>query len=175
MTAHNWIITLLETLGLKSSEEKRLQREIADCEERIRSLNREIKTLIEEIKELELRGRDMKKEYDSQKGVSRETVRIRLENLLKQLKHYKERNTLLAQNLNAETLVRHNLLLKLNHLLHNRPADDLWEIRTEKENLIAEENENAAASAKLDNTSLPQKTKNTLDDNDFEAAIKNFN
>ncbi len=174
MTAPNWIINLFETLGLKSSEEKRLQCEIAISEEKIRFLNKNAETIEEEIKEIELRCLEAKNEYDSLKGVARETARIRLDNLLKQRDRYNERNALLEHKLNAETLVRDNLKLQLEHL-HSRPADDLQDILEEKEDLIAVEKENAEAIKKLDNTPLPQKTKNTSYDDDFEAAIKNFN
>ena len=120
MTAPNWIINLFETLGLKSSEEKRLQCEIAISEEKIRFLNKNAETIGEEIKELELRCLEAKNEYDSLKGVARETARIRLDNLLKQRDRYNERNALLEHKLNAETLVRDNLKLQLEHL-HSRP------------------------------------------------------
>ena len=174
MTAPNWIITLFETLGLKSSEEKRLQSEIAASEEKIRSLNKNAETIAEEIKELELRVLETKAEYDILKGVARETAHIRLDNLRKQLDSFHERNALLGQKLKAETLIHDNLKLQLEHL-HSRSVDDLRDIQEEKEELIAMEKENADAIAKLDKTSLPQKAKNTSQDDDFEAAIKTFN
>ena len=179
MTAPNWIISLFETLGLKSSEVKLLQREIAASEENIHSLNKEAEKLMDEIKELELRSREAKAEYDILQGVARETASIRLKNLLKQRERMSERNALLNHQLNAETLVHNNLKLQLEHL-NSRSADDLKDIQENKEELIALEKENADAIAKLDNTSLSETTasKNNSashDDFDFDAAIKTFN
>lgn len=170
MTAPDWIIKLFIILGLKTSEEKQLKRDIAASEERIRSLNQQGDRIVAEIQSIEAECREAEAEYDTLQGVARETARIRLDNLRKAQARFTERNTLLDHQLNAEQAIRHNLQLQLEHL-HSRSADDLKDTTETKKELIAVENENAAAIAKLDNTSLPQQTKNTDDDNDFESAI----
>ncbi len=165
MKAPECIITFFETLGLKTSEKKRLLHKIAASEKKIRSLNKNAEAIENDIKKTELQCREAQTEYDSLKGVARETACIRLENLRRQLQRYTERNGLLDQQLNAETLILQNLQLQLENL-NSRSAEEIEEIKTEKQDLVAEQYENTKAAERLEKTTYSNTTDNQKDDFD---------
>ena len=172
MTAPECIINLFTFLGLKDSEEKQLKRGIAASEEKIRSLKQQADNIVSEIKSIETECREAKAEYDSLQGVARDTVRIRLDSLLKARNRFSERNDLLDQQLNAEMLILQNLQLQLENL-HSRSAEEIEDIKIEKTDLVAEQFENQKATDRLEkttysNTSSPQK-------DNFDEIIKEFN
>jgi septal ring factor EnvC (AmiA/AmiB activator) len=169
MTAPQCIINLFTFLGLKDSEEKQLKRDIAASEERIRASNKQLNDIVSEIKSIEAECLEAKAEFDSLQGVARETARIRLDSLLKARNRISERNLLLDQQLNAEMLILQNLHLQLENL-NSRSAEELEEVKTEKEDLVAEHHENTKAAERLEKTTFLniKDNKNDNDDKRFD-------
>ena len=172
MTAPECIINLFTILGLKDSEEKQLKRQITACQARIRSLNHQADNDVAEIKSIEADIRAAKAEYDSSQGVARDTIRIRLDNLLKARERFSERNALRDQQMNAEMLIRHNLQLQLEKL-HGRSAEEIEKVKIEKEDIVEEQQENQNATDRLEKTTYSNTTDNLKDD--FDEIIKEFN
>lgn len=173
MVAPEWLIKIFIMLGLKTSEEQRILREIAASEENIRSLNKNAETIVNEIKNIELCYRETKAEYDSLKGVARETARIRLDNLLKQRERFSERNALLEQQLNAETLVHDNLKLQLEYL-HSRSAEELDDNEHGKKVFIDDVKENVLATKRLEKARLSP-SKDPASDNSNDTHSREVN
>ncbi|MBP5670804.1 MAG: hypothetical protein J6X49_00305 [Victivallales bacterium] len=148
MTAPEWLINTFIRFGLKDSEEKRLKRRIAASQEKIRSIRQQADNIVNEIKSIEAECREAKTEYDALHGVARETVRIRIDSLLKARERFSERNDLLAQQLNAEMAILQDLQLRLDYQL-SRSRDELEEAIDEKDDLVAELDENEKVADRL--------------------------
>ena len=172
MTAPECIIKIFTIFGLKDSEEKQLKRRIAASEERIRAIKQQADNIVSEIKSIEAECREAKADYDSMQGIARETARIRLDSLLNARKRFSERNTLLDQKLNAEMLIKQNLQLQLENL-HSRSAEEIEEVKTEKQDLVAEQYENTKAAERLEKTTYSNTTDNQNDD--YDKIFNEFN
>lgn len=172
MTAPQFIINLFTFLGLKDSEEKQLKRRIAASEEKICSIKQQADNIVVEIKSIETECRKAKADYDSLQGVARETARIRLDSLLKARDRFSERNDLLDQQLNAEMLILQNLQLQLENL-HSRSAEEIEEIKTEKQDLVAEQHESTKAAERLEKTTYSNTADNQKDD--YDKIFNEFN
>lgn len=172
MTAPECIIKIFTIFGLKDSEEKQLKRRIAASEERISAIKQQADNIVSEIKSIEAECREAKADYDSMQGIARETARIRLDSLLNARKRFSERNTLLDQELNAEMLIKQNLQLQLENL-HSRSAEEIEEIKTEKQDLVAEQYENTKAAERLEKTTYSNTTDNQKDE--YDKIFNEFN
>ena len=123
MVMPDFLIKLLELLHLKDSEATKLKKRIAQCDENIRSLNQGLERQIKDIKDLEAEFRELKVQYDASNGPVRETLAVRMKNILKQRDRMGEQRQMSEQQMDAEMLVRHNLVLQLEHIQHPlRPA-----------------------------------------------------
>ena len=154
MVLPDFLIRLLEILHLKDSEEKKLKKRIAQCDENIRSLNQGLE--------------NQKTQYDTASGAVRETLAVRMKNILKQRERMSEQRQMAAQQMNAEMLVRHNLVLQLEHRQHP-DNHDLEEIRDEKMDIIDDLKEQAKTIEQLESTTL-KKTEKI--DEDFDKALQ---
>ena len=172
MTAPECIIKIFTIFGLKDSEEKQLKRRIAASEERISAIKQQADNIVSEIKSIEAECREAKADYDSMQGIARETARIRLDSLLNARKRFSERNTLLDQELNAEMLIKQNLQLQLENL-HSRSAEEIEEVKTEKQDLVAEQYENTKAAERLEKTTYSNTTDNQKDE--YDKIFNEFN
>ena len=168
MVLPDFLIRLLEILHLKDSEETKLKKRIAQCDENIRSLNQGLEDQVKVIKDLEAEFRELKAQYDVSSGPVRETLAVRMKNILKQHERMGEQRQMAAQQMNAEMLVRHNLVLQLEHRQHP-DNHDLEEIRDEKMDIIDDLKEQAKTIEQLEKTTL-KKTEEI--DEDFDKALQ---
>ena len=168
MVLPDFLIRLLEILHLKDSEEKKLEKRIAQCDENIRSLNQGLEEQVKAIKDMEAEFRELKAQYDTSSGPVRETLAVRMKNILKQRERMGERRQIAEQQMNAEMLVRHNLKLQLEHRQHP-DNHDLEEIRDEKIDIIDDLKEQAKTIEELEKTTLK---KSSEKDEDFEKAFQ---
>ena len=174
MVLPDFLIRLLEILHLKDSEETKLKKRIALCDESIRSLNQELEKQMKVIRDLESEFRDLKKQYDVANGAVRETLAVRMKNILKQRERMNEQRQMAAQQLDAETLVQHNLTLQLEHRQHP-DNHDLEEIRDEKLDIIDDLKEQAKTIEELEKTTLKKTAEKEEDfDKAFQAAEDEF-
>ena len=60
MVLPDFLIRLLEILHLKDSEETKLKKRIAQCDENIRSLNQGLERQVKDIRDLEAEFRELK-------------------------------------------------------------------------------------------------------------------
>ena len=168
MVLPDFLIRLLEILHLKDSEETKLKKRIAQCDENIRSLNQGLEGQVKAIKDMEAEFRELKAQYDTSSGPVRETLAVRMKNILKQRERMSEQRQMAAQQMNAEMLVRHNLVLQLEHRQHP-DNHDLEEIRDEKMDIIDDLKEQAKTIEELEKTTL----KKTAEiDEDFDKALQ---
>ena len=168
MVLPDFLIRLLEILHLKDSEETKLKKRIAQCDENIRSLNQGLEGQVKAIKDMEAEFRELKAQYDTSSGPVRETLAVRMKNILKQRERMGEQRQMADQQMNAEMLVRHNLTLQLEHRQHP-DNHDLEEIRDEKLDIIDDLKEQAKTIEELEKTTL----KKTAEiDEDFDKALQ---
>ena len=168
MVLPDFLIRLLEILHLKDSEETKLKKRIAQCDENIRSLNQGLEGQVKAIKDMEAEFRELKAQYDTSSGPVRETLAVRMKNILKQRERMGEQRQMAAQQMKAEMLVRHNLTLQLEHRQHP-DNHDLEEIRDEKMDIIDDLKEQAKTIEDLEKTTL----KKTAEiDEDFDKALQ---
>ena len=168
MVLPDFLIRLLEILHLKDSEETKLKKRIAQCDENIRSLNQGLEGQVKVIKDLEAEFRELKAQYDVSSGPVRETLAVRMKNILKQRERMGEQRQMAEQQMNAEMLVRHNLTLQLEHRQHP-DNHDLEEIRDEKLDIIDDLKEQAKTIEELEKTTMK---KSSEKDEDFEKAFQ---
>ena len=168
MVLPDFLIRLLEILHLKDSEETKLKKRIAQCDENIRSLNQGLEGQVKVIKDLEAECRELKAQYDVSSGPVRETLAVRMKNILKQRERMGEQRQMAEQQMNAEMLVRHNLTLQLEHRQHP-DNHDLEEIRDEKLDIIDDLKEQAKTIEELEKTTMK---KSSEKDEDFEKAFQ---
>ena len=168
MVLPDFLIRLLEILHLKDSEEKKLKNRIAQCDENIRSLNQGLENQVKAIKDMEAEFLELKTQYDTASGAVRETLAVRMKNILKQRERMSEQRQMAAQQMNAEMLVRHNLVLQLEHRQHP-DNHDLEEIRDEKMDIIDDLKEQAKTIEQLESMTL-KKTEKI--DEDFDKALQ---
>ncbi|MBO4527576.1 MAG: hypothetical protein J5743_08115 [Victivallales bacterium] len=168
MVLPDFLIRLLEILHLKDSEEKKLKKRIAQCDENIRSLNQGLEGQVKAIKDMEAEFRELKAQYDTSSGPVRETLAVRMKNILKQRERMGEQRQMAEQQMNAEMLVRHNLTLQLEHRQHP-DNHDLEEIRDEKLDIIDDLKEQAKTIEELEKTTMK---KSSEKDEDFEKAFQ---
>ena len=168
MVLPDFLIRLLEILHLKDSEETKLKKRIAQCDENIRSLNQGLEGQVKVIKDLEAEFRELKAQYDTSSGPVRETLAVRMKNILKQRERMGEQRQMAEQQMNAEMLVRHNLTLQLEHRQHP-DNHDLEEIRDEKLDIIDDLKEQAKTIEELEKTTMK---KSSEKDEDFEKAFQ---
>ena len=168
MVLPDFLIRLLEILHLKDSEEKKLKKRIAQCDENIRSLNQGLEGQVKAIKDMEAEFRELKAQYDVSSGPVRETLAVRMKNILKQRERMGEQRQMAEQQMNAEMLVRHNLTLQLEHRQHP-DNHDLEEIRDEKLDIIDDLKEQAKTIEELEKTTMK---KSSEKDEDFEKAFQ---
>ena len=168
MVLPDFLIRLLEILHLKDSEETKLKKRIAQCDENIRSLNQGLEGQVKAIKDMEAEFRELKAQYDVSSGPVRETLAVRMKNILKQRERMGEQRQMAEQQMNAEMLVRHNLTLQLEHRQHP-DNHDLEEIRDEKLDIIDDLNEQAKTIDELEQTKMK---KSSEKDEDFEKAFQ---
>ena len=158
MVLPDFLIRLLEILHLKDSEETKLKKRIAQCDENIRSLNQGLEGQVKAIKDMEQEFLELKKQYDTASGAVRETLAVRMKNILKQRERMGEQRQMAEQQMNAEMLVRHNLQLQLEHRQHP-DNHDLEEIRDEKMDIIDDLKEQAKTIEQLEKTTLKKTEK----------------
>ena len=91
-----------------------------------------------------------------------------MKNILKQRERMSDQRQMAAQQMNAEMLVRHNLVLQLEHRQHP-DNHDLEEIRDEKMDIIDDLKEQAKTIEQLEKTTL-KKTEKI--DEDFDKALQ---
>ena len=168
MVLPDFLIRLLEILHLKDSEETKLKKRIAQCDENIRSLNQGLEGQVKAIKDMEAEFRELKAQYDTSSGPVRETLAVRMKNILKQRERMGEQRQMAEQQMNAEMLVRHNLTLQLEHRQHP-DNHDLEEIRDEKLDIIDDLKEQAKTIEELEKTTMK---KSSEKDEDFEKAFQ---
>ena len=120
------------------------------------------------IKDLEAEFRELKAQYDVSSGPVRETLAVRMKNILKQRERMGEQRQMAEQQMNAEMLVRHNLTLQLEHRQHP-DNHDLEEIRDEKLDIIDDLKEQAKTIEELEKTTMK---KSSEKDEDFEKAFQ---
>ena len=168
MVLPDFLIRLLEILHLKDSEETKLKKRIAQCDENIRSLNQGLEGQVKAIKDMEAEFRELKAQYDVSSGPVRETLAVRMKNILKQRERMGEQRQMAEQQMNAEMLVRHNLTLQLEHRQHP-DNHDLEEIRDEKLDIIDDLKEQAKTIEELEKTTMK---KSSEKDEDFEKAFQ---
>ena len=168
MVLPDFLIRLLEILHLKDSEETKLKKRIAQCDENIRSLNQGLESQVKAIKDMEAEFRELKAQYDTSSGPVRETLAVRMKNILKQRERMGEQRQMAEQQMNAEMLVRHNLTLQLEHRQHP-DNHDLEEIRDEKLDIIDDLKEQAKTIEELEKTTMK---KSSEKDEDFEKAFQ---
>ena len=174
----DWIINLLIKLHLKTSEEQHIRQRIADTEKKIESVQQQADKIVAEIKNIEAQYRESKVEYDALSGIAKETIGVRLTNLLRQRARYSEQNTLLDKQLNAEALILQNLKIQLEHLLRDRETDDIIGLTLDKELEIKEQSERDKQTQKLENTtytaSFTKMEEAAHKHVDFDAPVKDF-
>ena len=168
MVLPDFLIRLLEILHLKDSEETKLKKRIAQCDENIRSLNQGLEGQVKAIKDMEAEFRELKAQYDTSSGPVRETLAVRMKNILKQRERMGEQRQMAEQQMNAEMLVRHNLTLQLEHRQHP-DNHDLEEIRDAKLDIIDDLKEQAKTIEELEKTTMK---KSSEKDEDFEKAFQ---
>lgn len=170
MVLPDFLIRLLEILHLKDSEETKLKKRIAQCDENIRSLNQGLEGQVKAIKDMEAEFRELKAQYDTSSGPVRETLAVRMKNILKQRERMGEQRQMAEQQMNAEMLVKHNLTLQLEYHLHPN-NHDMEEIRDAKLDIIDDLKEQAKTIEELEKTTL-NKTSEKDGDDDFEKILQ---
>lgn len=152
-TIPNFLVKILEFLHLKDSEVTKLKKRIAKCDKGIQALNKEIEKHVEEIRLMERDFMSLKQQYDVSKGSIQETYAVRLRNILKQRERTSEFRQVIQQQLNAKLLLRHNLVLQLEHLQYFNEAD-LEDMQEEKLDLIDDMKRQSRTIEQLENTTL---------------------
>lgn len=152
-TIPNFLVKILEFLHLKDSEVTRLKKRIAKCDKGIQALNKEIEKHVEEIRLMERDFISLKQQYDVSKGSIQETYAVRMRNILKQRERTSEFRQVIQQQLNAKLLLRHNLVLQLEHLQYFNEAD-LEDVQEEKLDLIDDMKRQSRTIEQLENTTL---------------------
>ena len=174
MVLPDFLIKLLELLHLKDSEATKLKKRIAQCDENIRSLNQGLERQIKDIKDLEAEFRELKVQYDASNGPVRETLAVRMKNILKQRDRMGEQRQMSEQQMDAEMLVRHNLVLQLEHIQHP-DNHDLEEIRDEKLDIIADMKDQQKTIEELEKTTMKKTSEKEEDfDKAFQEAADEF-
>ncbi|MBR6058675.1 MAG: hypothetical protein IKP58_10955 [Victivallales bacterium] len=169
MVLPDFLIRLLEILHLKDSEETKLKKQIAQCDENIRSLNQGLEQQIKDILALETEFRELKVRYDAASGPVRETLAVRMKSILEQREHMTENRKMSQQQLKSEKIVKHNLGLQLEYIQHP-DNHDLRELQEEKKDIIDDLKEQAKTLEELEKTTLP---KDDEKDVDFDKALDN--
>ena len=162
MVLPDFLIRLLEILHLKDSELTKMKKLIAQCDENIRSLNHGLEQQVKQIKDLEEQFKELKVQYDAASGPVRETLAVRMKNILKQRERMGEQRQMSEQQLEAESLARHNYMLQLEYLQHP-DNHDMEFIREEKEDIIHDMAARARTMDKLENTTIPKKDEKEMD------------
>lgn len=152
-TIPNFLVKILEFLHLKDSEVTKLKKRIAKCDNGIQALNKEIEKHVEEIRLMERDFISLKQQYDASKGSIQETYAVRMRNILKQRERTSEFRQVIQQQLNAKLLLRHNLVLQLEHLQYFNEAD-LEDVQEEKLDLIDDMKRQSRTIEQLENTTL---------------------
>jgi len=146
----NFLARILEFLHLKDSEKTKLEKRIAKCDKTVQALNMEIEKHVDEIKAMERDFLTLKREYDDTKGSIQETYAVRMRNILKQRERTSEFRHMIQQQLNAQLLLRHNLVLQLEHLQFFND-EDLEYAQDEKRELIDDMERQSKTIGRLEN------------------------
>ena len=171
MAINDILSSVLETIGLKKSEEDRARQEIEHQEEELRCANDALSALDEELQAAEQRLRTVKAQYDAATGSMKKSREALLLSLMKDFRHIQERQQItLARRDSVQALLQQRRL-ELEQLLHPVETDALEEAADAKKELLEDLHERDEALGQLEeNTYQPEVQ--TVDTSSQTAADK---
>ena len=156
MDINDFICKLLEKVGLKKDEKRRIRDEIIRLEEELRNVNDVVSSLEEELKTTEQRLRNAKAQYDESTGTVKAGREALVRSLMKECKNVQERQQVTIARRDAVQALLQQKRLELEQLLHPVETDALEEANDVKKEILYDLRERDKARDQLEkNTYQP--------------------
>ena len=138
MAINDILSDALIRIGLKKSEQRKLEEAIEASEERIRTLYDRMEEHIRGIQELEAKLKALRKEYENSSNSVKEARAMALSPLMKKLKDSQEERELIVRSINLENDLLRNYKIELEHLLHPSRQEEIMEAADNKSDIVAD-------------------------------------
>ena len=132
-----------------AGEKKRLEKDIANYENRKASLDLQLDGFIAKIRDLEAQIKVLRPEYDSAHGAEKTILAAKIKPLLQELEQMKEKEQLVSKDLKDLTTLIHNAYLQLQHLENPDMIDKLEIAAEDRDNLSREVRDRTKAGDQL--------------------------
>ena len=149
MAVNDFLSAALTRLGLKKSEERKLEGRIDDAERRIRELYDEMDRHIEAIETQTAQLKILRAQYEKAENAVKEALALKIGTILKKIEKSKEERVLISRQINQQNDIVRNLKIVLDDLRHPTRTDDIEELTDDKKDILVGRKEEDRAIDRL--------------------------